>query len=1244
MGKKALALLIAVLTAGQAFALNVSADSSTVRSADTVKSSVVITDDNDRTKSVSVTLEADKLNYPEGFGDEESLETVNDDGVNSRAAALTKGYSINSKKFDLRNVNGKSYTTPVRAQAPFGTCWSFATVAALESSILGAGLNGADGKAATPQTLDLSEKQLAWFSAMPLNDPNNPQNTEGQYIPEYLDNPNSYSTFMNRGGNSAFSESALMQGIGPSHESTRTEFEYHGKEKTIVSRWMDGSMQKYSYSESDNWSIPEKLRFINDYSVKESHDLPNTGSIDKYGYYTYNPEGTKAIKQELLNLRGVQIAFNADTSMPGQESDGEFISKNWAHYTYIPSVTNHAVTVIGWDDNYPKENFINGSFKMYMRDHKEVTISKQPPANGAWLVKNSWGSAENEFPNKAGGSWGIEENGKHTGYFWLSYYDKSLAVTNPVSYVVEEDDKSVNHIDQHDYMPVASTVSGRFDKKTVMANRFMAEHDEMLKQVMCYTSEPNTEVTYDIYLLDGFADKPTDGIKVATKKIKYAYKGFHKEKVSDFNSLFDVCGDGSKNIRLTKYQEYSIVVTQKAADGKYLVNFQWATDSKSGISSFKGIINREESYVYHDDYWYDYKGDDDLRDEMLKQLLAGQQAPLDEFTYDNFPIKGFVEVLDTDTVLEMSSSGAIYYGTKEHNSATLRLVVHSSDKNIPSFGESDVKWGILPVEGEKDVYLTGKRVSGDPTRYKLLAKKADSKHSRAYLTIKGIGTASLDVSTNIRGFVNIDFPFDGVEDIRVFPYTGKEIRPCKGVSCDAMVEEFIEGEDFEFTYTDNIKCGLATVEAKPKGDRVAPESYVKETFVIVPAKPVITSAQAVGSRLDVQIKDQSVSEPSGYRVRFRIKGEKKWQEAVFNGSKPSFSIYGVQGGKTYEVSVSGFTIAPDNPFWYGDKINYGKSSDIRTVTVKTTGNVQRLSGDNRFATAAEISKASFKSADTVVLTYGYNYADALAGVPLAQKLNAPILLTNKDSVPSETLKEIKRLKAKNVIILGGVKAVSKDAEKALKDSKLKVQRIAGKTRFETAAAVAKELNKTPAEVFFVFAQNYADALSVSTIAAIKGAPVIYLTKDGELDPDTAAYLKTVKGSVKKAYVVGGKNVISNGMMTKAYTALGLKSAERISGDDRYATCVAVNKKFDKLLTGNTVCVATGTDFPDALAGGVYSALCKAPMLLVNGKAAKPELSDAQKAYLKARKASSVTVFGGKTVVTDSCVKAVSDVK
>lgn len=150
-------------------------------------------------------------------------------------------------------------------------------------------------------------------------------------------------------------------------------------------------MQKYSYSATDAWTIADDLRFKSDYSVKESHNLPKPGYVDEYGYYTYKEEGTKAIKQELLNLRAVQVAFWADTSQPGVESDGEYINSNWAHYTYLTTGTNHAVTIVGWDDNYSKENFIEGSLEMYMRDGKKVTIDKQPPANGAWLVKEQLG-------------------------------------------------------------------------------------------------------------------------------------------------------------------------------------------------------------------------------------------------------------------------------------------------------------------------------------------------------------------------------------------------------------------------------------------------------------------------------------------------------------------------------------------------------------------------------------------------------------------------------------------------------------------------------------------------------------------------------------------------------------------------------------------------------------------------------------------------------------------------------------
>ena len=139
-----------------------------------------------------------------------------------------------------------------------------------------------------------------------------------------------------------------------------------------------------------------------------------------------------------------------------------------------------------------------------------------------------------------------------------------------MSYVVEQADDRVDNIEQHDYMPVVVAESGKFDSEVKMANRFIAGHDEVIRQVSCFTTEPDTEVTHDIYLLDDFADKPTEGIKVATKRIKYKYSGMHKEDVEDFDILFDLLGIGLGDIAVTKYQEYSIVVTQKdAADAQY---------------------------------------------------------------------------------------------------------------------------------------------------------------------------------------------------------------------------------------------------------------------------------------------------------------------------------------------------------------------------------------------------------------------------------------------------------------------------------------------------------------------------------------------------------------------------------------------------------------------------------------------------------------------------------------------------
>ena len=308
----------------------------------------------------------------------------------------------------------------------------------------------------------------------------------------------------------------------------------------------------------------------------------------------------------------------------------------------------------------------------------------------------------------------------------------------------------------------------------------------------------------------------------------------------------------------------------------------------------------------------------------------------------------------------------------------------------------------------------------------------------------------------------------------------------------------------------------------------------------------------------------------------------------------------------------------------------------KTETKTTENAIQRLAGSGRYETTAEISQAAFDQAETVVLAYGLNYADALAGVSLATKMNAPILLTNTKTLDATTLAEIKRLKAKNVIILGGEGAISAAVENSLKKEGLTTDRIFGASRFGTATAIGERLNEKPTDVFFVYAFNSADALSVSPIAASKNAPIIYLSTKGDLHPDTAAYLAKLKkaGSVKNAYVIGGEGVISNDMMNKAGNALGV-TPTRVFGKDRFATCVAVNEQFKDTLNGDMLCVATGMDFPDALAGGVYAAINKAPLFLVNGKLKTPKLTDEQKAYLKTKAAGKITAFGGTGVVPDS---------
>lgn len=351
-------------------------------------------------------------------------------------------------------------------------------------------------------------------------------------------------------------------------------------------------------------------------------------------------------------------------------------------------------------------------------------------------------------------------------------------------------------------------------------------------------------------------------------------------------------------------------------------------------------------------------------------------------------------------------------------------------------------------------------------------------------------------------------------------------------------------------------------------------------------------------------------------------------------------------------SKSSYATTKTNPVIYGyNKSLAQKYAKSNNHTFKTLPPYQRIAGDNRYGTAVAISKQSFKSTSKyVILTTGMDFHDALAAVPLAKAYNAPLLLTAPNALVKDTLTEIKRLKAKNVIVVNTKNAINSSVIKSLKNNKLSVTNITGKTSFETSKKVAEALqakvksntkNKTtaPSSVFFTTDKAFADALSVSPVAALKGAPILYVDPSKKtLDSNITSYLKKVKGSVKNIYIVGGTVAIPKALETSIKKALPKGKVTRFAGANRYETCVLVNNHFkkDKTLTSKSICVAKGLDFPDALAGGVYAANNKAPLFLADNT-----LSAKQESYLKNKNSSKIVLFGGVVAVPDKILGKVS---
>jgi hypothetical protein len=313
----------------------------------------------------------------------------------------------------------------------------------------------------------------------------------------------------------------------------------------------------------------------------------------------------------------------------------------------------------------------------------------------------------------------------------------------------------------------------------------------------------------------------------------------------------------------------------------------------------------------------------------------------------------------------------------------------------------------------------------------------------------------------------------------------------------------------------------------------------------------------------------------------------------------------------------------------------------RTAMSTTAAPVFRIAGNDRIQTAIEASQiwddagtVDGAIANAVVLSRWDEYADALGGSALAGAAVGPLLMTPPTSLDAGVKAEIDRvLGGKGTIyVLGGLGAVSAQVETALTSAGYTVVRLAGADRFDTSVAVAKEVGKlapggAPAFVFATTGLNFPDGLAAGATAGGYWAAVV-LTRDNTLTPSVQGYLDAMHTAGVEEYAVGG-----------AAASVARTWDYAFNGADRYSTAAAVAEGFwadvstpddDPLAIG----LATGLNWPDALAGGAFMA-GMGPLVLCRTDSLPTPTSTVIQAMVASGDPSPVQngfVFGGEGVV------------
>lgn len=531
-------------------------------------------------------------------------------------------HTVHSIKEGVHGVSADRYTSlpatydartqgqvsSIKNQNPWGTCWIFTTMGAMESSLLSQEYYS---------DVDLSEYHLINYNYQSVVDPLS--GTAGDSV-KYK---GSITQYMDVGGAVSIAYHALANWMGAVDED--------------VAGYPTGKVEMLEHT-------TEKAYLQDIVHLQQMYELYK-GDVG-------------AVKTEIMNYGAVAASFYYD--------DVYFNENTAGYYNDVYDYSNHAILIVGWDDNYSKDNFLSA-----------------PSVDGAWLVKNSWGTYFGD-----------------DGYFWLSYEDTSLQ--DDMYVLVAETSDNYDHNYQYDGSYMDFNIEG-----TGAANVFqIAKGDtkEVLEAVSFQMPSTNTKYSIQIYTDLDNASNPTSGIAQLDKPLtgETLYQGYYTVKLPEgielnpgqtFSVVIEIEEGTPVFVIEGSYVWNNTTYTSDAGENQsfldYTGNGNWMDVGREyggnlRIKAFTSDTNIEKDHIS--------LGEEDVEltvgeEKQLKVLYNGvEEAPEDNDLYEWKVTEGDAVVVDSVGKITGKKHGTatITCTAKENDElqATVRVIIKTGFEDI----------------------------------------------------------------------------------------------------------------------------------------------------------------------------------------------------------------------------------------------------------------------------------------------------------------------------------------------------------------------------------------------------------------------------------------------------------------------------------------------------------------------------------------------------------------------------------